>query len=135
MAKKQHLKLMEIAQRLRSNAATNDDRCYLADCLQRISHGGDANEVLGIKRSRGQGPAKEDRHFRIFFALTWIAAATRPKTDQDDSGLAMRLEDALGHAAEHFNVGYETLRSYWGRREYKHLTGAAFNSMAELYPD
>ena len=111
---------------------TEDQRIFLVDALWRIGSGEDATEVLGTKAKRGErrsvGEAvKSDRKA---FAVSFVAAAIRPK---EDGGLGISLDDAFVKAGEFLRLGEETVRTYL--HDHPELRSPSFDRPITSFPD
>lgn len=101
---------------------------YLANVFAKISAGEDANEVLGLKYQRGNGPTKDKTRQKLSLVLQWIACATESTTDD---GLGYTLEEACNKAvpfargifgdkdSQKYDVEY--LKKCWYKSDYAHM--------------
>jgi hypothetical protein len=82
-----------LAKQLRNNTPmTDEQRLYLADSFAQIAQGADANEVFGIKYSKGKSDTKDrakENHFRI---IHWITAAI---LSEEEGGLGLNITQAI----------------------------------------
>ena len=119
--------LRRIAENLdRKTPLSNEDAKFLSDALNRIADGEDAKKALGVNAKRGERTSKTEQN-RIYeseikksLALAWIAAA---KASEEESGLELTLEAAIGMIGEHdlnaFGLTEETLKTYWNNNPEK----------------
>lgn len=94
---------------------------HLAQVFEEILNGVDANEALGLKYSRGNGPDKAIARQKISLVLHWIACATAPITE---GGLGMPLSSAFETASEafkHFGYEPEQIEKYWYAKDKVHM--------------
>lgn len=101
---------------------------YLANAFKKIAAGDDANKVLGLNYSAGNGPSKERARQNISLVLHWIACAIEP-TERD--GLGYTLEKACAEAveiartifgvkgSEKYDADY--LKKCWHNPDYAHM--------------
>ncbi len=101
---------------------------YLANTFTKISAGEDANKVLGLNYSAGNGPSKERARQKISIVLHWIACAIEP-IERD--GLGYTLEKACAEGveiarktfgvkgSEKYDASY--LKKCWYNPEYAHM--------------
>ena len=123
-----------LSQQIAAGAAdplTDAQRTYLSAILFRISKGEDANEVLGLKRGRGDSEKDETARQRLSLILHWVAG----QVDPADGGQAMSIEDAcelaqttIVPAAKRMYPGaddtaydVEYLARRWSEPSFKHL--------------
>jgi hypothetical protein len=123
-------------------------RDWLVEAFRQIADGKDANEVLGVKRSRGK-PRRADPHvdFKLMAAMSFIAAVMRPEPpadltliaddDEFDYGQGLSFDEAIDLATgsiEDGGLGYseETLRHYWSNNP--PLRSPTFRPPAVLLP-
>ncbi len=102
----EHAKLKELAQKLgRTN--TNDKQMqWLADALNRIAHGNDANTELGIQKGKGQDEKKQRRYLTNQIAIRWIAGRMNPINGEKPP----KKNFAIREAAEAFNLDEDNLK-------------------------
>lgn len=79
---------------------TEDQLAYLADVFQKIGHGADANEVMGLTYGPGQRAKDEKSLQQRFFVLHWMRWAQVPENILDDEGfdiggLGLTLEQTI----------------------------------------
>jgi hypothetical protein len=108
-----------------------EERKFLCDALKRIGKGEDANIVLGVNAKRGQRKTKEsaDKALKMHFALSWIALAIQPI---EEGGQGLTLDDAADTASKYFNLGDETLLTYW--RNHPELRKPSFEAPISAHP-
>jgi len=83
--------------------------------FNKIGSGQDPEEVLGIKKRRGQSDAKEAAHYRANRVLAWVAGAMNTDNEHD-MGLGLSLTDACEKAEKYFGIDADTLKRYWALR-------------------
>jgi hypothetical protein len=123
-----------LSQQIAAGAAdplTDAQRTYLSAILFRISKGEDANEVLGLKRRRGNSEKDETARQRLSMILHWVAGQLNPA----DGGQALSLAAACELAqttivpaaksmfpgADDTAYDVEYLMRRWHEPAYKHL--------------
>lgn len=116
-------RLREISNILKNNQSLpEEDKQFLIIALTQIADGMDANQALNVKARRGERKSKiaQDKKYTSEIlkrcALSWIATA---KTSEEDGGLGLTLEDAIGRIGENgfhaFGFTEETLKTYWNK--------------------
>lgn len=103
---RQHAWLTHLAKKLRMLDPPDDDLKYLADSLEQISAGSDANEVLGVKRGAGRNNEKDAAHFNNNLAIMWVIGAMTP-FDSSDTPMSRRA--AVDMASELFGLERDNL--------------------------
>lgn len=122
-------KLTAFAQQMQQKKQLTESQFeYLAKVFAKISAGEDANKVLGLNYSAGNGPKKERARQKISFVLHWIACAIEPK---ERDGLGYTLEkacaEAVAVARKNFGIEgsekYDTdyLKKCWHNPDYAHM--------------
>jgi hypothetical protein len=102
----EHAKLRELAQKL-SQAHTGDKQIqWLANALNRIAFGHDANTELGVQKGKGQDEKKQRRHMTNQIAIRWIAGRMHPI----DGEKPPKKNIAIREAAEAFNLDEDNLK-------------------------
>lgn len=101
----EHAKLRQLSDKLRLLHTADGEILKLANQLYQIGCGADANETLGIKRSKGQDGAKENARFMTEIAIRWIAGRMYPDKEEKPPKKAVALEEA----AKAFGLEVENL--------------------------
>ena len=111
-----------------------EDQAFLADALEKIAGGEDANAVLGTIGQQGKRKSAHYSNTKILLEIMmpWIAAAIASETNM---GLNLKTHEAT-HKVQyllaekyHINLDQDTIRKYWN--EYKKKNGLNF----KLGPD
>lgn len=101
----EHARLRQLSDKLRLPHKEDDEILKLVDQLYQIGCGADANETLGVKRSKGQDAAKEIVRYKIEIAIRWIAGRMYPDKEEKPPKKAVAIEEA----AEAFGLEVENL--------------------------
>jgi hypothetical protein len=101
----EHARLRQLSNKLKSLHHEDSEILELAEQLNRIGCGSDANVVLGVKRSQGQNPDKEDAHYVTQMAVRWIAGRLNPLGGEEPPSKVV----AIGEAATAFDLDVENL--------------------------
>jgi hypothetical protein len=116
---------------------TPEQREFLSRAFYRISNGGDANEVFGVKRGRGKKVKDDLARQGLSQILHWVACAISPDPSSDER--AMSVEDAIELAVQEivpsvlanmpegdkYEYSVEYLMSCWSDPRYKHMRSPA----------
>jgi hypothetical protein len=100
----EHARLRTLGSKLASIHAGDPQLKALASALYRIGCGEDANVVFGLKRGKGQNPAKAQAHYKTQLAIRWIAGYMNPGDGSSPSKTA-----AISEAADQFELDPENL--------------------------
>jgi hypothetical protein len=128
--------LLDLAQQLRAGEdLAEGQKQYLSDVFQRIAMGEDANNVLSLKRGRGQKRADVIDKQRMSLILHWVSCAMHPDPDTDTTKKAMTLSEACVEAVgaivpfakkvfpggDQHQYDAEYIERCWSDRRYAHM--------------
>lgn len=123
-----------------SDKLSTEIREYLAGVFAQIAEGYDANDVLGLSRSKGDKELNEVFRLNLAKIFHWIVSAKRPEPDGYGLNLTQAFEAAsalsYGKSWKHPKKGFvvpsqsprvfrpitaNALRSAWYNKNYKDL--------------
>jgi hypothetical protein len=102
----EHARLRQLSNKLKSLHPEDSEILELAEQLFQIGDGSDANIVLGVKRSQGQNPNKEDAHYVTQMAIRWIAGRLNPLDGEEPPPSKVAV---IEEAATAFDLDVENL--------------------------
>jgi len=123
-------KLDQLAWRLYSSSYSEEDLLYLANCLEKMCHAHNPEEVFNIKQGPGIRRTDYKRHIRNVNAIKQIAVKTDLMAATiDESGNILIYEDdesdrpstkvAILEVSDETGLAYDTLDQYWTDPKYR----------------
>ena len=95
MSLRQRKRLGELGERIKASSQLSEaDQVHLVDLFECIAHGEDANNMLGLTRSKGQkrqNDLKDANYARLFH---WTMGAMAPEPDGYGLGIGQAIDAA-----------------------------------------
>lgn len=123
--------LADLAVRIRCGVTLQDEeRTYLANCIQQISEGADANEAFGVKRGRGQSVEDDRRREKLSIAMHLVSALVEESNNVEAA--CKKIADLISEKGGWSSYDAAYLRQCW--YNYPHMRSIDRTLFDEDFP-